>query len=115
MLCKTLVHLCVEEERDKTHSSRRYRAEAMTQKYLAWTPTLKKVPADSVPFGTDICTRGTSVWAAYSRNRLIAVGATKKEAEQKYQRARLGKPGPHPYRTSDAHPNKPTSCDKVSR
>lgn len=54
-------------------------------------PTVKKVPADSVPYGTDICTRGNSVWAAYSGEELIAVGATAKEARAKYTRAMLGK------------------------
>jgi hypothetical protein len=80
---------------------------AMGAAAMEYTPTLKKVPAESVPYGDIICTCGTSVWAAYSGNTLVAVGATKKEAQQKYQRTRLGKPGPHPYRTPDAHPNKP--------
>jgi hypothetical protein len=56
---------------------------------MQWEPTIKKVPADSVPFGTDICTRGNSVWAAYSGDELVVVAATAKEARAKYHRARL--------------------------
>jgi hypothetical protein len=55
---------------------------------MQWEPTIKKVPADSVPFGTDICTRGNSVWAAYSGDELVVVAATAKEARAKYYRAR---------------------------
>jgi len=58
---------------------------------MEYKPTVKKVPAGSVPFGTDICTRGDHVWAAYSGDELIVVGATAKEARAKYARARAGK------------------------
>jgi hypothetical protein len=48
-------------------------------------PTIRKVPADFVPFGADICTRGRSVWAAYDGDKLVVVAATAKEARLKYQ------------------------------
>src|ERR1700722_17592674 len=53
-------------------------------------PSIRKQPADSVPFGIDICTRGKHVWCAYSGETLVCVAATKKEALRKYQRARSG-------------------------
>jgi hypothetical protein len=53
-----------------------------------YQPTVKKVPAESVPYGTDICTRGNSVWAAYSGEELVVVAATKKEVLRKYRSAR---------------------------
>lgn len=49
-------------------------------------PTIRKVPADSVPFGEDICQRGNSVWAAYDGERLVCVAPTAKEARLRYQR-----------------------------
>jgi hypothetical protein len=55
-----------------------------------YTPTCKKVPADTVPFGPDVCTRGEHVWAAYSGETLVCIAATKKEVLRKYQRVRQG-------------------------
>ena len=42
-------------------------------------PTVRKIPADSVPYGRDICTRGSHVWAAYSDPVLVCIAATRKE------------------------------------
>jgi len=57
---------------------------------MQWKPTLKHVPAASVPYGEQITRRGDKVWAAYSDDELIAIGATAKEARAKYARARQG-------------------------
>lgn len=54
-------------------------------------PTIRKRPADSVPYGTDISRRGGYVYCAYDGEQLIAVAATAKEARSKYARARAGK------------------------
>ena len=51
---------------------------------------IRKVPADSVPFGPETCTRGTHVWAAYVDAKLICIGATAKQARKRYYRVRLG-------------------------
>ena len=49
-------------------------------------PTVRKVPADSVPYGDSISRNGSSVWAAYDDNgRLICVCATAGEARRKYR------------------------------
>lgn len=45
--------------------------------------TIRKVPAESVLFGPEICTRGHSVWVVYVGSRVIAVTATKVEAKRK--------------------------------
>ena len=58
-----------------------------TQGTMQLKPTVKKIPADSVPYGRDICTRGDSVWAAYSEGVLICIGATADEARRKYRQA----------------------------
>jgi hypothetical protein len=55
-----------------------------------YTPTCKKVRADSVLFGTDVCRRGDHVWAAFSGETLVCIAATKKEVLRKYQRVRQG-------------------------
>ena len=47
--------------------------------------SLRKVPANSVPFGESISRNGRSVWAAYHNDELIAVGATHDEARRKYR------------------------------
>jgi hypothetical protein len=57
---------------------------------MDYTPTCKKVPADTVPFGPDVCTRGEHVWAAYSGETLVCIATTKKEVLRKYQRVRQG-------------------------
>ena len=51
------------------------------------TPTIRKVPADSVPYGPDIATHGNHVWAAYDDDRLVCVAATAPEARRKYRKA----------------------------
>jgi hypothetical protein len=55
-------------------------------------PIVRKVPADSVPFGDCISTNAETVWAAYdSRGTLIAAAATSAEARSKYrERKRVG-------------------------
>ena len=46
---------------------------------------IRKVPASSVPFGTDICVRGSSVWAVFDGDLLIAVTSTVIEARRKWR------------------------------
>ncbi len=46
-------------------------------------PIVRKVPADSVPYGSDISVNGRTVWAAYNGDRLIAVAPTAEEARRK--------------------------------
>jgi len=49
-------------------------------------PTVRKVSADSVPYGSDISRNGRSVWAAYNAaGTLIAVAATSDEVRRKYR------------------------------
>jgi hypothetical protein len=45
---------------------------------------IRKVPADSVPYGESICRRGHHVWAAYDGTMLLGVYATAKEARRKH-------------------------------
>lgn len=45
--------------------------------------SIRKVPADSVPFGESISRNGSTVWAAYHDGKLIAVGATRDGARSK--------------------------------
>jgi hypothetical protein len=52
-------------------------------------PTVRKVPADSVPFGDSISINGKTVWAAYdARGTLIAIAATASEVRRKYRELR---------------------------
>lgn len=46
---------------------------------------IRKVPADSVPYGDSISRNGVFVWAAYDGERLVAVAATADEARAKYR------------------------------
>jgi hypothetical protein len=46
---------------------------------------VRKVPADSVPYGSSITRNGRTVWAAYDVDKLIAVGATADEARRKFK------------------------------
>jgi hypothetical protein len=47
---------------------------------------VRKVPADSVPYGESISTRGDYVWCAYDeRGTLVCVAATADEARRKYR------------------------------
>ena len=49
-------------------------------------PTVRKVPADSVPYGSSISHNGRTVWAAYDEvGTLIAVAATSDEVRRKYR------------------------------
>ncbi len=46
--------------------------------------TVCKQPADSVPYGDSITTRGGYVWCVYSGETLLGVYATAKEAKRKH-------------------------------
>ena len=51
-------------------------------------PTVRKVPADSVSFGTSISNNGRTVWAAFNdAGQLVCVGATSSEVRRKYREA----------------------------
>jgi hypothetical protein len=56
-------------------------------------PTIRKIPADSVPYGESISANGRAVWAAYDGETLVAVAASAGEARRKYGeiRAREGR------------------------
>ena len=54
---------------------------------MQMNPTIRKQQADSVPYGPDISRRGGYVYCAYDGERLIAVGATVREATRKYRRS----------------------------
>lgn len=45
---------------------------------------VRKVPADSVPYGDSISRNGRIVWAAYDGETLVCVAATAPEARRKY-------------------------------
>lgn len=62
----------------------------MTDVQLPRNAELKKVPADSVPYGSSVCRRGESVWAVYVDGQLCAIGATAKEARRAYCRSYQG-------------------------
>lgn len=51
--------------------------------------SIRKVPADSVPYGDSISRNGVTVWAAYDRagdgETLVAVAATADDARAKYR------------------------------
>jgi hypothetical protein len=51
---------------------------------------IRKVPAESVPYGESISRNGKFVWAAYDNGVLVAVGATAGEARRKYREAKRG-------------------------
>jgi hypothetical protein len=48
---------------------------------------VRKVPADSVPYGSSISHNGKTVWAAYDGERLVCVAATAPQARRKYREA----------------------------
>jgi len=51
-------------------------------------PTIRKVAADSVPFGESISTNGRTVFAAYNADgRLVAVAESVDAARRKYRAA----------------------------
>jgi len=48
---------------------------------------VRKVPADSVPFGESISRNGRTVWAAYDKDgTLIAIAPTADQARAKFSR-----------------------------
>ena len=55
---------------------------------LPATVTIRKVPADSVPYGDSISHNGKAVWAAFDGESRVAVGATAGEARRKFWQVR---------------------------
>lgn len=54
-------------------------------------PVLRRVAADSVPYGESISKNGRTVWAAYAPDRaLVCVRATATEAHVRYRELRRG-------------------------
>ena len=49
-------------------------------------PIIRKQPADSVPYGESISTRGGYVYFAYDGDRLVATAATAGEARRRYRK-----------------------------
>lgn len=49
---------------------------------------VRKVPADSVPFGPSITANGRTVWVAYEGERVVVVAPTADEACAKYRAKR---------------------------
>jgi hypothetical protein len=64
---------------NKTHSSYKPDGERWPEM------SLRKVSADSVPFGESISRNGHTVWAAYHNGELVAVGTTRDETRTKYR------------------------------
>lgn len=53
-------------------------------------PIVRKVPADSVPYGDSISRNGRSVWGAWTQaGELIVVAATAKEARIRFRKGRV--------------------------
>jgi hypothetical protein len=51
-------------------------------------PTIRKIPADAVPYGSDISRNGRTLWAAYDPGgTLVAVAASSAEVRRKYREA----------------------------
>jgi hypothetical protein len=48
---------------------------------------VRKVPASSVPYGSDISRNGKTVWAAFDGERLVCVAGSAPEARRKYREA----------------------------
>src|SRR5215469_1761713 len=60
---------------------------AMSEWKLPTGYVIRKVPADSVPYGDAVCRRGNHVWAVYDGNgQLVCIGATAKEARERCRR-----------------------------
>ena len=57
------------------------------RKPAQYTPSVRKVPAGTVPYGESISRNGRTVWAAYYGDRLVAVAATAEEARRKGREA----------------------------
>jgi hypothetical protein len=70
---------------DNSHSNRR--SDNARRRPNTHTETVRKVPADSVPYGTSISRNGRTVWAAFDGETVIAVAATVDEARAKYRTA----------------------------
>jgi hypothetical protein len=55
---------------------------------MHWEPTtIRKEPSADHRYGKDVSRRGGYVYAAYSDDKVIAIGATVKEARMKYREA----------------------------
>jgi len=50
-------------------------------------PTVRKVSADSVPYGPNISTQGNYVWCAYEGDEVVAIAPTAAEARGKHREA----------------------------
>ena len=48
-------------------------------------PPVRKVPADSVPYGDSISHNGKYVWVALDGERVVCVAATADEARRKFR------------------------------
>ena len=51
-------------------------------------PTLRKVPATSVPYGESISRNGRTVWLAMDGDLVVCVAATSTEARRRFQEIR---------------------------
>jgi hypothetical protein len=47
--------------------------------------SIRKVPADSVPYGESISRNGRTVWAAFHAGEFVCCGATHDEARDQYR------------------------------
>ena len=47
-------------------------------------PTIRKVPASSVPYGESISRNGRTVWVAVAGERVVCVAATSVEVRRKF-------------------------------
>ena len=75
-------HIITNTRRDDSHGNSRNPRRSPPR----WVPTLRKIPADSVPYGDSI-THRSYVWAAYHDEELIAVAATAPEVRAKFVEA----------------------------
>jgi hypothetical protein len=46
--------------------------------------SVRRIPVDSMPYGSSISRNGKTLWGAFHSDRLVAVGATSGEARRKY-------------------------------
>ena len=56
--------------------------------------SVRKVPADSVPYGESISRNGRTVWAAYHNDVFVCAAATADEARGKYRIWIANRPAP---------------------
>jgi hypothetical protein len=62
-----------------------------------YQPEVRKVPADSVPYGESISRNGQTVWVALDGERIVCVAPSAEEARRKYRdimlKQRMGRGG----------------------